>query len=55
MISENESKIGYVYAIFIVVLLILVTMFLVCGFQVLGGSSCETFNNSINWLSEKFK
>jgi hypothetical protein len=53
MISNSESKIGYVYAIFMIVLLVLVTMFLLCDFRVLGDGTCGHFENYVGVITKK--
>lgn len=53
MISERESKIGYVYALFMIILLLIVVLFLLCDLDIVGSGICENFNNIIDSLSDK--
>ena len=52
MITESESKMGYVYGLFLITFLILVIVFLLCDFKVLPQDTCGEINGGVTKLSD---
>lgn len=53
MRSEYESRISYVYGLLLITILTIVVIFLLCDFNILPKSWCQTINNLVEFLTEK--
>ena len=52
MISENESGLGYVYGLFMIIFLILAMIFLSCDFKLLSANTCGEINSGVAKLTD---
>lgn len=54
MQTENETRIGRIYALFVVLFLCLAISFLLCDFRVIPDGICGEFNTWVNYVTDKF-